>query len=204
MAAPHFCTHCGQAVGAGASFCVNCGQATAAMPRARPPGTNGLAIASLTLGLLWVFFIGSILAVILGHIALSQTRRSGQDGQGLALAGLITGYLSLTFLPFLLIFALASPTLVGEFNKATDRLAQRDNLIAYRAAKAYAAQAPRHSFSGFDDATLYASSPELSGVTSVIVSGDGRSLTITSSVAGFRICTLVATVETIKSRVCSS
>ena len=33
---------------------------------------NGLAIASMVLGIVWVYWIGSILAVIFGHVALSQ------------------------------------------------------------------------------------------------------------------------------------
>ena len=53
------------------------------------PGTNGLAIASLVLGILWVYWIGSILAVVFGHIALGQIKRTGAGGRGLAIAGLI-------------------------------------------------------------------------------------------------------------------
>lgn len=51
-------------------------------------GTNGFAIASLITGCLGVGFI----AVILGHIGLSQIKRTGQDGRGLAIAGLCIGY----------------------------------------------------------------------------------------------------------------
>jgi Domain of unknown function (DUF4190) len=56
-------------------------------------GTNGLAIAALVLGIVWVFWIGSALAVIFGHIALGQIKRTGQRGHGMALAGLILGYI---------------------------------------------------------------------------------------------------------------
>ena len=38
--------------------------------------TSGLAIASLVLGIVWIFWLGSILAVIFGHVALSQIKRS--------------------------------------------------------------------------------------------------------------------------------
>ena len=54
-------------------------------------GTNGLAIASMVLGILGV----SLLAVIFGHIASSQIRTSGQQGRGMAVAGLVLGYLAL-------------------------------------------------------------------------------------------------------------
>lgn len=61
----------------------------------QPPnaGTNGFAIAALVLGIIWVFWIGSALAVIFGHIALGQIKRTGQGGHGIALAGLILGYI---------------------------------------------------------------------------------------------------------------
>jgi hypothetical protein len=58
-------------------------------------GTNGLAIASLVLSLLWICGIGSLVAVVFGIIALSQTKKSGQKGKGLAIAGLVIGSLGL-------------------------------------------------------------------------------------------------------------
>jgi hypothetical protein len=58
------------------------------------PETNGLAIASLTAGILWLGWLGSIAAVIFGHVALSQIKRSNgrETGQGLAIAGLVLGW----------------------------------------------------------------------------------------------------------------
>lgn len=61
------------------------GQAPAAGYYAPP--TNTLAIIALILG--FVFAPGGI---VCGHIALSQIRRTGEGGRGLALAGLILGY----------------------------------------------------------------------------------------------------------------
>ena len=68
--------------------------------------TNGLAVVSLIASLVWV--LGSIVAVITGHVALRQIARSGgrQSGRGIAIAGLALGYLGvaaflLTLLPFL-------------------------------------------------------------------------------------------------------
>jgi hypothetical protein len=61
--------------------------------------TSGLAIASLVLGLVWIYWIGSILAVIFGHIALAETKRDPRvSGRGLAIAGLVLGYLGLGIL----------------------------------------------------------------------------------------------------------
>jgi hypothetical protein len=48
------------------------------------PGTNGFAIASLVLGVVG----GVLLSVVFGFVGLAQTRRTGQAGRGLALAGL--------------------------------------------------------------------------------------------------------------------
>ena len=56
--------------------------------------TNGLAIASLVLGIVWVFGLGSILAVIFGFVARKQIRESGgrQGGGGMAIAGIVLGF----------------------------------------------------------------------------------------------------------------
>jgi hypothetical protein len=53
-----------------------------------------------------------ILAVIFGHIALSKIKRSGGmlGGRGLAIGGLVTGYISLALIPFLA--AIAIPNFV--------------------------------------------------------------------------------------------
>lgn len=61
------------------------------------PSTNGFSIASLVLGIVWVFGIGSILAVIFGFVARKQIRESGgrQDGGGMALAGIILGFVGI-------------------------------------------------------------------------------------------------------------
>lgn len=58
--------------------------------------TNGLAVASLVASLLWMGWFGSVAAIVLGHVALRQINESGgrQVGRGLAVAGLVIGYLS--------------------------------------------------------------------------------------------------------------
>jgi Domain of unknown function (DUF4190)/Domain of unknown function (DUF1707) len=59
------------------------------------PTTNGLAVASLIAGFLWVAWFGSVAAVVFGHIALRQIKESGgrETGTGLAVAGLVLGYM---------------------------------------------------------------------------------------------------------------
>ena len=65
--------------------------------RASAP-TNGLAIASMVAGLFWMWWIGSVIAVIFGHVALKQIARDGQSGRGMAIAGLVLGYIGLATL----------------------------------------------------------------------------------------------------------
>lgn len=58
------------------------------------PRTNGFAVASLVLGLLWIWFIGSILALIFGYKAKREIDASGgtQTGRGMAVAGIVLGW----------------------------------------------------------------------------------------------------------------
>ena len=61
------------------------------------PSTNGFAIASVVCAVAWFMWIGSILAVIFGHVALRQIKagNGAQRGRGLAVTGLVLGYLGL-------------------------------------------------------------------------------------------------------------
>lgn len=61
-----------------------------------PPGhsapsraTNGFAIAALVLGIIGFLLITIPLSVVFGCIGLSQIRRTGQTGRGMAIAGLV-------------------------------------------------------------------------------------------------------------------
>jgi hypothetical protein len=69
--------------------------ARAAVPaEAQVARTNGYAIASLACGL-GQFLVGplaTIPAIVLGHMARSQIKRTGEQGAGLALAGLVLGW----------------------------------------------------------------------------------------------------------------
>jgi hypothetical protein len=73
-----------------------------------PVRTNGLAIASMVLGIVWVYWIGSILAVIFGHVSLRQIRRAqgAQRGRGMAIAGLVLGYVGIASLIALIVVLL--------------------------------------------------------------------------------------------------
>ena len=75
-------------------------------PPIAAPKTNGLAIASLVLGILWLYWVGSILALIFGMIAKSQIDQSGgmQQGRGMAIAGIVLGWVGIGFLILFVLF----------------------------------------------------------------------------------------------------
>jgi hypothetical protein len=52
---------------------------------------------SLALSIAWIFFVGSVLGVIFGHLAVAQIRESeGREvGRGNAMIGLIVGYVGI-------------------------------------------------------------------------------------------------------------
>lgn len=58
-----------------------------AQPYAAQASTNTLAVVALI-----VAFFVPLAAIICGHIALGQIKRTGQGGHGLALAGTVLGY----------------------------------------------------------------------------------------------------------------
>jgi hypothetical protein len=62
-------------------------------PVGRPQGTNG----------------PSIVAIVLGILAMNETRRTGQDGHGMALAAVIIGGITLVFAVALYIWAELTP-----------------------------------------------------------------------------------------------
>ena len=58
------------------------------------------------LGILWIFWIGSILALVFGLIAKRQIDESGggQSGLGLAIAGIVLGCIGVGTLLLTLVF----------------------------------------------------------------------------------------------------
>ena len=87
------------------------------------PKNSALAIWSLVLGIIGLLFLlvcisplFAIPGVICGHLAYSHIKRSGGvlTGEGLALAGLITGYISIAISIFLIpmMLAIAIPNFV--------------------------------------------------------------------------------------------
>ncbi len=67
--------------------------------------TNALAIVSLVLGIVWFFWIGSLVGLILGLIALRQIRERDEGGRGIAIAGIVLGAVGVAILALLIILA---------------------------------------------------------------------------------------------------
>jgi hypothetical protein len=113
-------------------FCSRCGQRTADDTPAAPPGpqaghapdgqppppgqgyaypvsvpqkTNGFSVAALVLGIIWIYWIGSVLALIFGYIAKSQIDNSNgtQGGRGMAIAGIVLGWVGVGTLILLVV-----------------------------------------------------------------------------------------------------
>ena len=123
---PMKCPYCGEMIEDGSQFCAKCGnRLVSAAAVAGAPGTvyaptgaqttSGKAIASLIMGILVFIPFSAVAAVILGHLALSEIRKSAGrlKGQGLATAGLILGYAEIALIPVILIIAaIAIPNLL--------------------------------------------------------------------------------------------
>jgi len=71
--------------------------------------TNGLALASLACGLAQLSLgpAVAIPAIVFGHVARRQIKRTGEQGAGLALAGLILGWTTMIVLIVLIVASLA-------------------------------------------------------------------------------------------------
>jgi type IV pilus assembly protein PilA len=129
------CQNCGTTNPDSGQFCSKCGSPLTAAAAVRPttgpsavgggsfatlppfdgnPRTSGKAIASLICGIFTFFFPASIAAIILGHISLSEIRRSAGrlGGRGLATTGLVLGYLGLMIFPIMIVAAIAIPNLL--------------------------------------------------------------------------------------------
>ena len=81
-----------------------------AAPPPQRPTTDGLAVASMVLGILWIYWIGSVLAVIFAGVAIKRINASNgwRTGKGMAVAGLVLGIIALAVLVISIIGVAAS------------------------------------------------------------------------------------------------
>ncbi|HUC25346.1 MAG TPA: DUF4190 domain-containing protein [Streptosporangiaceae bacterium] len=82
-----------------------------ATPERRTAKTNPLAIAALVCGIIQfagLIFPVAFVAIVLGHMARRKIRQTGEDGHGMAKAGLILGYIGLALTILFLLAVLAA------------------------------------------------------------------------------------------------
>ena len=158
-----FCHNCGTTNPDSGQFCSTCGSPLTAAAAVRPttgpgavggssfatpppldgnPPTSGKAIASLVCGIFTFFLPASIAAVILGHLSLSEIRRSAGrlGGRGLATTGLVLGYLGLMVLPVMIVAAIAIPNLLRARMAANEASAVGSLRVIETAAISYDSQ----------------------------------------------------------------
>jgi hypothetical protein len=76
------------------------------VPYAPIPKPSGFAVAALVLGIIGLFLswftfgIPSMLAVVFGHVGVSRVRRGVGDGRGMAISGMVLGYLVIVLIVF--------------------------------------------------------------------------------------------------------
>ncbi|MFL6313068.1 MAG: DUF4190 domain-containing protein [Terriglobales bacterium] len=152
----------------------------------QPPKTDGGAIASMVLGIasfvLCLSFLAGIPAIILGHISRSKIRKNmGRlQGDGMALTGLILGYISLLFIP--IIAAIAIPNLLRARVSANEAAAAATVRSINTAQITYSTQYPDHGYAP-DLATL---GPGPSGSCST---GTAQSGCLLNNIVGASRCT---------------
>lgn len=156
------CPRCSASVQDGVAFCSSCGAslaspAAASQASTYPPAapysgfqeTSGKAIGSLICGLLFFIPFCFIVAIVLGHLALSDIKKSAGrlKGQGLAITGLVFGYGWVLFIPIVLIIAaIAIPNLLRA-RMAANEASAVGTLRTYNSAiVAYASQCPNIGF----------------------------------------------------------
>ncbi|MGJ6966445.1 DUF4190 domain-containing protein [Streptosporangium sp. G11] len=86
-----------------------------------PRGNNGMAIAALIMGIAGLFICGltSIVGVVLGHISLGQIKRTGEEGRGMAIAGLVLSYFGILCWLAVLAWLVAVGAIVGSASLGT-------------------------------------------------------------------------------------
>src|ERR1700683_341406 len=152
-----FCSSCGNDVPMGERFCHVCGKevsvgeapaptlAAAAEGTVFPSQTSGKAVTSLVCGLFLFAFPLSILAIIFGHLAVSEIRKSAGRlrGEGMAIAGLILGYIGLAVIPVIMIIAaIAIPNLLRARIAANEAAAIRSVQVLIVSEVSYSSSHP--------------------------------------------------------------
>ena len=151
------CPRCNKVVPGDAQFCQFCGAdfgtpaAAGVSPGINLPEqvrTSDKAVASFICGILFFIFPAAIAAVVLGHLSVAEIGRSAGRirGRGMAITGLVLGYLGLSIIPILIIAAIAIPNLLRA-RMAANEASAVGALRSYNYAMgAYAARCPQIGF----------------------------------------------------------
>lgn len=149
-----FCSACGNSMAADDKFCRVCGRqaspgTTTSVASTGPAETSAKAIISLVCGLLFFIPLAFIAAIVFGHLGLSEIKQSAGrlKGEGMAIAGLILGYLWIAGIPmFLIIAAIAIPNLLRARMAANESSAVAGVRTIVAAEVGYAANHPEEGF----------------------------------------------------------
>ncbi|HET9305211.1 MAG TPA: DUF4190 domain-containing protein [Candidatus Sulfotelmatobacter sp.] len=172
-----FCAACGNSMEANDQFCRVCGRqaaagvgGTAGTPTAAtgPAETSAKAIISLVCGVLFFVPLAFIGAIVFGHLGLSEIKKSAGrlKGEGIAIAGLVLGYLWIAGIPLLLIVAaIAIPNLLRARMAANESSAVAGIRTLIASEVSYSTSHPEEGF------TCSLSALEKAGVSEALASG---------------------------------
>jgi len=158
-----FCKGCGNSLSEADIFCPICGRnisVTSATPPPDPaivfglaPETSGKAIFSLVCGVLCLVPPAAIVAVIFGHLSLSEIRRSAGKlaGRGLAVTGLVLGYAGVALtIVWLVLIGIAIPRVMRAQREAIAETPETSAVSVMRALNtAEIAYAQAHREAGY-------------------------------------------------------
>lgn len=72
------------------------------------------------LGILWLYWVGSILALVFGYVGKGQIDRSNgwQGGRGLAIAGIVLGWIGIGTLILVIVLGAAFSLSIGPISSS--------------------------------------------------------------------------------------
>ena len=148
--------------------------------------TSALAVWSLVLGilsLLCVGFFAGIPAIICGHMGRSRIKQSSGalTGGGMALTGLILGYIGTVIVTISIVAAVAVPNFIAYRDKSFCSMTEMEAMNTSWVLADYFANPENNTLPTFEE---LASDPEYSGTwgenAEVYISGDAEQIHITA------------------------